>query len=122
MAKGSRLELAAAAALIRPRDTLLCGFVAGQPAGLLDAIGTRRDLEDVVLYTGLLLQPYALLQNPGIARRQRLLRSDRAHGARGRSARHVSARRFQRARTPRPHASRRVWSSPSPAHPMPTAI
>lgn len=59
------MTLADAAALVHPRDTLACGFVAGQPAGLLDALGGRTDLEDVVLYTGLLLQPYALLQNPG---------------------------------------------------------
>lgn len=66
MEKGRRLTLEAAVALVRPRDTLACGFVAGQPAGFLDALGTRRDLEDVVLYTGLLLQPYTLLQNPGV--------------------------------------------------------
>lgn len=65
MTKGRRLAVAEAAALVRPRDTLACGFVAGQPAGFLDALGARTDLEDVVLYTGLLLQPYALLQNPG---------------------------------------------------------
>jgi len=66
MGKSERLSLAAAAALVRPRDTLACGFVAGQPAGFLDALGARRDLEDVVLYTGLLLQPYTLLQHPGV--------------------------------------------------------
>src|SRR6185295_273590 len=66
MAKGQRLELDAAARLVRPRDALACGFVAGQPAGFLDALGTRGDLVDVVLYTGLLLQPYTLLQNPGV--------------------------------------------------------
>lgn len=66
MTKGRRLALTDAAALVRPRDTLACGLVAGQPAGFLDALGARRDLEDVVLYTGLLLQPYALLQTPGV--------------------------------------------------------
>ena len=65
MTKGRRLALADAAALVRPRDALSCGLVAGQPAGFLDALGARTDLEEVVLYTGLLLQPYALLQNPG---------------------------------------------------------
>jgi acyl-CoA hydrolase len=64
--KSLKLELAAAAALIRPRDSLICGFVAGQPAGLLEAIGARNDLEDVVLYSGLLMRPYAFLQNPGV--------------------------------------------------------
>ncbi|OQY67127.1 MAG: hypothetical protein B6D46_07890 [Polyangiaceae bacterium UTPRO1] len=66
MEKSRRLTLAEAAALVRPRDTLACGLVAGQPAGFLEALGARRDLEDVVLYTGLLLQPYALLQTPGV--------------------------------------------------------
>ena len=36
--KARRLSLTDAAALIRPRDTLACGFVAGQPAGFLDAL------------------------------------------------------------------------------------
>jgi len=64
-AKARHLSLTDAAALVQPRDTLACGFVAGQPAGFLDALGVRTDLEDVVLYTGLLLQPYTLLQNRG---------------------------------------------------------
>jgi acyl-CoA hydrolase len=64
--KGKQLDAAAAAALIRPRDVLLCGFVAGQPVALLEAIGERSDLEDVVLYCGILGRPYALLRNPGV--------------------------------------------------------
>ena len=66
MAKGQRLDLEAAARLVRLRDSLACGLAAGQPAGLLEAIGARTDLEDVVLYTGLLLRPYAFLQNPAV--------------------------------------------------------
>jgi acyl-CoA hydrolase len=66
MAKGQRLELDAAARLVRPRDAVACGFVAGQAAGFLDALGARGDLVDVVLYTGLLMRPYALLQNPAV--------------------------------------------------------
>lgn len=65
-AKTQKLDLEGAARLVRPRDTLLCGFVAGQPVGFLDALGARGDLEDVVLYTGLLIRPFALLQNPGV--------------------------------------------------------
>jgi len=64
--KGRQLDLDAAARLVRPRDTLACGFVAGQPAGFLEALGARTDLEDIVLHTGLLLRPYALLQNPAV--------------------------------------------------------
>ncbi len=65
--KGQRLDVAAAAALVRPRDTVACGLASGQPAGVLEALGARDDLVDVRLYTGLLSQPYGgLLQNPGI--------------------------------------------------------
>jgi acyl-CoA hydrolase len=60
------MKLDEAAALVRPRDSLLCGFLSGQPSGLLAAIGERSDLEDVVLYCGLLGQPYALLANPAV--------------------------------------------------------
>jgi acyl-CoA hydrolase len=66
MTKSSTLDAAAAARLVRPRDTVTAGFAAGQPTGLLEAIGERTDLEDVVVYTGLLLRPYALLTNPGV--------------------------------------------------------
>src|SRR6266480_2825586 len=64
--KSQKLDLEAAARLVQPRDTVLCGFVAGQPVGFLDALGARTDLEDVALYTGLLTQPFALLKNPGV--------------------------------------------------------
>lgn len=66
MTKSARLDLESAARLIRPRDAVLAGFAAGQPTGILDALGARTDLEDVVLYTGLLMRPYAVLQNPGV--------------------------------------------------------
>ncbi len=66
IAKGQRLDLEAAARLVRLRDALACGLAAGQPAGFLDALGARTDLQDVVLYTGLLMRPYALLQNPAV--------------------------------------------------------
>jgi hypothetical protein len=45
---------------------LICGFVGGQPVGLLEAIGARTDLEEVVLCSRLLMRPYAFLQNPGV--------------------------------------------------------
>ncbi len=64
--KPRKLDLDAAVALIRPRDTLLCGLATGQPQGLLEALGRRQDLEEVILYTGLLVRPYAILQNPSV--------------------------------------------------------
>ncbi len=62
--QASKLE--EAAARVRPGDSLLCGFVSGQPTGFLGALGERKDLEDVVLYCGLLAEPYALLSNPAV--------------------------------------------------------
>src|SRR5437762_10817308 len=64
--KSQKLDPEGAARLVQPRDTVLCGFVAGQPVGFLDALGARTNLEDVALYTGLLTRPFALLQNPGV--------------------------------------------------------
>ncbi len=65
--KGQRLDLAAAAALVRAHDRIACGFVSGQPAGFLGALAARTDLAEVVLYTGLLSEPYGgLLQTPGL--------------------------------------------------------
>src|SRR2546428_7537487 len=64
--KSRKLDPEAAARLVQPRDTVLCGFVAGQPVGFLDALGARTDLEDVALYTGLLTRPCSLLQDPRV--------------------------------------------------------
>lgn len=66
MPKAQKLPLDEAARLVRRRDSLVFGFVAGQPVGFLEALGARTDLEDVVLYTGLLLRPYALMQQPAV--------------------------------------------------------
>jgi acyl-CoA hydrolase len=66
MAKERQLDAAAAAALVQPVDTLLTGFVGGQAGEILEAIGARTDLRDVILYTGLLGAPYRLLLNPGM--------------------------------------------------------
>ncbi len=66
MPEARKLDLEAAARLVRPRDSLLCGFAAGQPVGFLGALGARTDLLDVVLYTGLLSRPLELLQRPGV--------------------------------------------------------
>lgn len=80
------LSVTDAAALIGPRDTVLCGFVSGQPQGVLEALGARTDLEDVMLFTGILAAPYALLQNPGVRVRSGFFgpieRMARAAGAR----------------------------------------
>lgn len=64
--RGRRLEIDEAAALIAPRDVVFSGLAIGQPVGLLEALGRRQDLEDVVVCAGLLAAPYAFLQNPGV--------------------------------------------------------
>jgi acyl-CoA hydrolase len=61
-----KLDLEAAARLVLPRDSVICGFVSGQPVGFLEALGARSDLVDVELHTGLLTRPFALLKNPGV--------------------------------------------------------
>jgi acyl-CoA hydrolase len=66
MPESGKLDLEAAARLVRPHDSLLCGFAAGQPVGFLEALGARTDLLDVVLYTGLLTRPFAMLEHPGV--------------------------------------------------------
>src|SRR5262245_32350652 len=63
---GHELTLQAAVNLVRPRDVVLCGFATGQPVGLLEALGARPDLEEVVLYTGIMIRPYAFIQNPAV--------------------------------------------------------
>jgi hypothetical protein len=46
MPKSTKLDRAAAARLMRPRDSVLAGFATGQATGLLDALGERTDLEE----------------------------------------------------------------------------
>src|SRR5438132_1525324 len=40
--KSQKLDLEAAARLVQPRDSLLCGFVAGQPVGFLEVLDGSR--------------------------------------------------------------------------------
>lgn len=56
----------AAAALIRPRDTVATGLATGQPPGVLEALGERDDFDELVLFAGLFTQPYALLTRSGV--------------------------------------------------------
>ncbi len=80
------MSAAEAAALIGPHDIVMCGFVSGQPKGLLEALAARTDLEDVQLFTGLLAAPYSLLQHPNVRVRSAFFgpieRMARAAGAR----------------------------------------
>ncbi len=62
--KGAELSIEDAVGLIQRRDTLAFGFAIGQPVGLLDALGKREDLEDILIYSGLLARPFSWLDNP----------------------------------------------------------
>jgi acyl-CoA hydrolase len=63
---GKVLSPREAAALVRPRDAVATGLGPGQTVGILRALGERTDLEDVALYTGIFVEPFALLQRPGV--------------------------------------------------------
>ena len=83
MPKGRKLDLAAAASLVRPRDSLLCGFVAGQPVGFLEAIGARRPGGHRPLH-GAPAAPVRSRAESWGASGEWLLRARRAHGTCGR--------------------------------------
>lgn len=56
----------AAAALLRPDDTAAVPIATGQPAAFLAALGERTDWTNLVLFGGLLTEPYRLLQHAGV--------------------------------------------------------
>ena len=62
----SRLRTAdEAASLVRPRDMISVPLGPGQPGAFLDALA-RSDYEDLAIFGGLLLAPYAVLAKPGV--------------------------------------------------------
>ena len=52
--------------LIRVEDTLAAPIATGQPATFLNALAERSDYRNLTLFTGLLIEPYAVLQQPGV--------------------------------------------------------
>src|SRR5438552_16903380 len=100
MPKGRKLDLAAAASLVRPRDSLLCGFVAGQPVGFLEARGAQRPGGHRPLH-GAPAAPVRSRAESWGASGEWLLRARRAHGTCGRRAGQLPARGFQRPRATR---------------------
>jgi acyl-CoA hydrolase len=52
--------------LIGRRDTVAAPIATGQPAALLAALAGRDDYEDLTIFSGLLIEPYAVLQHPGV--------------------------------------------------------
>ena len=55
-----------AVALIQPVDTLAAPIITGQPAAFLAGLGERTDYRELSIFTGLLTEPYAVLQQPGV--------------------------------------------------------
>ena len=55
-----------AARLLTPDDTAAVPIATGQPAAFLAALGARTDWTNLVLFGGLLIEPYAVLQRPGV--------------------------------------------------------
>jgi acyl-CoA hydrolase len=52
--------------LIHTEDTLAAPIATGQPAAFLDALNERTDYRDLTIFTGLLIAPYPVLQQPGV--------------------------------------------------------
>lgn len=59
-------SVADAVGLVRPTDTLAAPIATGQPAAFLSALGERSDYQDVTLFTGLVIEPYSVLTQPGV--------------------------------------------------------
>lgn len=52
--------------LLRPDDTLAAPIATGQPASFLSALGERSDYAGLTIFTGLMIEPYPVLQQPGV--------------------------------------------------------
>jgi len=64
--KGRKLSVDEAVALVRRRDEVYAGLATGQPPGLLEALGARTDLEEVIVHSAILVRPFSILWNPAI--------------------------------------------------------
>jgi acyl-CoA hydrolase len=52
--------------LILPEDTVAAPIATGQPATFLNALAQRDDYRNLTIFTGLLIEPYPVLQQPGV--------------------------------------------------------
>src|SRR5512143_3470961 len=63
----SKLRSARAAVdLVRPDDVLAAPIATGQPPAFLTALAERTDYRDLTLFSGILIEPYAVVQHPGV--------------------------------------------------------
>jgi len=51
---------------IQPEDTLAVPLATGQPVAFLNALGERGDFRNLTVFTGLVIEPYPFLQQPGV--------------------------------------------------------
>lgn len=56
----------AVADLLRPTDTVAVPIATGQPAAFLAGLGERDDWHELVIFGGLLIEPYPVLQRRGV--------------------------------------------------------
>jgi len=56
----------AAVDLLRPDDTLAAPIATGQPTAFLNALAERTDYTNLTIFSGLLTEPYPVLQQPGV--------------------------------------------------------
>jgi len=59
-------SLPEAVGLVQPADTLAVPIATGQPAAFLNALSERNDYRNLVIFTGLLIEPYPILQHGGV--------------------------------------------------------
>ena len=52
--------------LIQPEDSMAAPIATGQPAAFLTALGERNDFRKLTMFSGLLIQPYPVLQQSGV--------------------------------------------------------
>lgn len=55
-----------AVGLVHPDDTLAVPIITGQPAAFLAGLAERTDYRKLSIFTGLLTEPYAVFQQPGV--------------------------------------------------------
>lgn len=59
-------SMADAVALVQPEDTLAAPIATGQPAAFLSALNERNDYKRLTVFSGLLIEPYAVFLQPGV--------------------------------------------------------
>jgi acyl-CoA hydrolase len=64
--RGKLRSVREAVDLLHVEDTLAAPILTGQPAAFLDALAARSDYRDLSIFSGLLIEAYPVLQQPGV--------------------------------------------------------